>query len=385
MANIDILENLPEIDMLKDEGITFDSILNEMIEDYEERWEELEDEELTLYPGDPRRIMLNVLAGKLYQLAVIINERHKLNYLQYMYGDFLKNWGGNFGYKEDGLKPATTMLRFHLAAAQQTDITIPEGTRATNGDRIYFATDSAAVIQAGETFVDVDATCTEQGTVGNGYVAGQLNIIADPINLVERVENLTDTDGGHDEYTNQELRELIYNFPSTYSTAGPEECYQEIVKQYSNKIVDVKPITNKEAVVQIYVLLLDGELPDDEYRENVLKYLEELKTTPDTDKVEILAPEVVEYELEATYYISSDQKDIADGLREAIEDAAAEFISYTKSKIGRAIKPDTLTSYAKAAGASRIEIHAPAYKAIEANQVAVCTDFQLIYGGLEEE
>lgn len=385
MSNIGVLDNLPEIDMLKDEGITFDSIANEMIADYEARYQELTEEELILYPTDSRRIMINTAAGKLYQLATIINERHKLNFLQYMYGDFLKNWGGNFGFKEDGKEAATTMLRFHLAASQPTDITIPEGTRATNGDHVYFATNKPLVIAAGETFADVDATCTEQGTIGNGYVVGQLNVIADPINLVERVENLTDSSGGHDEYTNQELRELIYNFPSTYSTAGPEECYQEIVKQYSNKIVDVKPITNKEALVQIYVLLLEGELPDEKYREDVARFLEDLKVTPDTDKIEILAPEVVNYKLEATYYISSDQKDIADGLREAIEDAATEFTIYTKSKIGRAIKPDTLTTYATAAGASRIQIKAPTYKAIEPNQVAVCTEIKLTYGGLEEE
>lgn len=385
MAKIDLLDNLPEINLLEDEGITMDSIISEMVSDYEYEYEEKTGEELTIYPGDSRRLMINVLAGKIYQLAAIMNERFKLNFIKYMYDDFLKHWGSNFGYFENGLESATTLLRFHLAAPQSKDITIPEGTRATNGDRIYFATNEVAVIPAGETYVDIDATCTDAGTLGNGYLAGQLNIIADPINLVERVENLTDSTGGHDEYTNDELKEKILEFPSTYSTAGPEECYQAFVKHFSNKIIDVKAITNDEAVVQIYVLLIDGELPGDEYRASVQKYLENLKVTPDTDKFEILAPEVVKYKLDVTYYISGDQKDIADGLREAIEDAVAEFVTQTKSKIGRAIKPDTLISYTKAAGASRIEIASPAYKAINPNQVAICSEIKLTYGGLEEE
>lgn len=385
MANIGALDNLPEIDMLADEGITFESILHEMIADYEERWEELTGEKLILYPADSRRLLLNVAAGKLYQLAAIINERHKLNFLQYMYGDFLKNWAGNFGFKEDGVESATVTLRFRLAEKQQGDITIPAGIRATAGDQVYFATDKDLTIIAGETRAEVTATCTTPGTAGNGYAAGQLNIIADPVNLVEGVENIKESSGGHDEYTNQELRELIYNFPSTYSTAGPKECYEEIAKAYRGDIADVRVITNKEAVVRIYVLLQGGIVPDERYRKEMSDYLGKLKVTPDTDKVEILAPRMVEYALDVVYYVSAGQKDIADGLKEAIEDAVEEFARFTGSKIGRAINPDTLISFAKAAGASRIEIRGQAYQAIAQDEVAICTEPVVTFGGLEEE
>lgn len=385
MANIGALDNLPKIDMLADEGITFDSILHEMIADYEARWEQLTGEELILYPADSRRIILNVVAGKLYQLATIINERHKLNFLQYMYGDFLKNWASNFGFKEDGTESATVKLRFHLSEKQQVDIVIPAGTRATAGDQIYFATDENLTIISGESYADAAATCTVAGTKGNEYAVGQINLIADPVNLVESVENITKSDGGHDEYTNQELRALVYKFPSTYSTAGPEECYEEIVKAYSNNIADVKAITNQEAVVQIYVLLLNGILPDESYRNEIAAHLDGIKVTPDTDKVEILAPKAVEYQIEVTYYLSMEQKDIADGLKEAIEDAVEEFVKYTREKIGRAINPDTLVSYTKAAGASRIEVKGQLYKAINLDEVAICTAYKAIFGGLEEE
>lgn len=165
MARIDALENLPKIDMLADEGITFESIVNEMIADYEAYWKELTGEELVLYPADSRRIMLNVAAGKLYQLAAIINERHKLNFLQYMYGDFTKNWAANFGFKENGVEAAIVTLRFYLAAEQLIDVLIPAGTRATCGDNIFFATDEPLIIPAGENYADTSATCTQQGTI----------------------------------------------------------------------------------------------------------------------------------------------------------------------------------------------------------------------------
>lgn len=385
MADIGVLENLPKIDMLADEGITFESILHEMIADYEAKWKELTGEDLILYPADSRRLLLNVAAGKLYQLATIINERHKLNFLQYMYGDILKNWAGNFGFFRDGIESAEVTLRFYLSAAQETDILIPAGTRATAGDQVYFATVGDLTVPAGNEYADTKAICTVPGTAGNGYAVGQLAIIADPVNFVAKVGNITESSGGHDEYTDQELRELISSFPSTYSTAGPKESYEELVKAYKGNISDVRVITSKEAVVQIYVLLAGGLLPDEEYRTQVLKYITGLKITPDTDKVEILAPEAVEYGLNVTYYVSESQKDIADSLKEAIEDAIGSFASYTRGKIGRAINPDTLISFARAAGASRIELNGLQYRAVAQNEVALCTTSTVTFGGLEEE
>ena len=385
MAKIDALENLPEIDMLADEGISFESILNEMIADYEAYWKELKGEELVLYPADSRRIMLNVAAGKIYQLATIINERHKLNFLQYMYGNYTKNWAANFGFREDGVEAAKVTLRFHLAEVQKTDIIIPAGTRATSGDNVFFATDEDLVIPAGNEYADTKATCTKAGTTGNGYAEGQINVIVDPINLVQRVENVEQSAGGHDEYTNQELKELIYNFPSTYSTAGPEDGYEEIVKAYSSNIVDVRVITNEEALVQIYILLQNGENPSEEYCQDVVNYIRETKRTPDTDKIEVFAPVVVEYQVEATYYISESQKDISDGLKEAVDDAGNGFVDYTKNRIGRSVNPNVLVTYANAAGASRVEITEPCYMALQENEVAVCSNISMIFGGLERE
>jgi phage-related baseplate assembly protein len=145
----------------------------------------------------------------------------------------------------------------------------------------------------------------------------------------------------------------------------------------------VKIITNDEALVQIYVLLLNGEIPDAEYLKQAEQYLKDTKATPDTDKTEILAPTPVEYSLKATYYISESQKDVEDALKAAVEDAVEEFVDYTRSKIGRAIVPDTLVSFALAAGASRLSIEEPQYATIGTDEVAICTGIELTYGGME--
>lgn len=379
------LESLPEISILNEEGITLESIQDEMIADYEQRYKELTGEEITLYPADEDRIKLMVIAGMYYQMCVIMNENYKMNFLPYMYGDRLKNWAANFGFTDDGVKKASVKLRFFASKVQETAVGIPEGTRATAGDNVLFATDEYAEIAPGEEYADVSATCTQDGDVGNDYRVGQIATLVDPVNMVSGVSNVCISDGGHDAYTDDELKELILSFPSTYSTAGPEEEYVQLIKDYSDRIVSVRKIAADDAIVKMCIMCEDGEIPDKEYCEQVLEYIESLKRTPDTDKVEIVAPEVVEYELNITYYISESKKDIAESIGKGVEEAAASFARFTQGNIGYDINPDILTSYANAAGARRLVIETPKYTTIEENQIAICTLTNVRYGGLEEE
>lgn len=384
MANSSI-EHLPEISILNDEGITLESIQSEMITDYEQRYKELTGQEISLHPADEERIKLMVVAGMYYQLCVIMNENYKMNFLPNMYGARLRNWAANFGFVEDGTKRAIVQLRFFVSEAQENAIGIPEGTRATAGDNIFFATDTYVEILPGETYVDVSATCTQDGKIGNGYREGQIAILADPVNKIREVSNITISDGGRDAYTDEELREKILNFPSTYSTAGPEEGYIQFVKQYSERIVSARKIEAEDAVVRMCIMCKDGEVPDEGYCGQVLQYVKSLKCTPDTDKIEIVAPEVVEYELHATFYISENKKDIAESIKTGVEEAAASFVQFTCENIGYDINPDILTAYVSAAGARRIIIDDPGYTVIRENQIAICKQIDVKYGGLELE
>mgnify|MGYP002508293010 CR=1 FL=1 len=70
-------------------------------------------------------------------------------------------------------RPAVTVLRFSLSEARTQVTAIPQGKRATAGDNVFFATDDYAEIAPGQLFVDVPATCTELGTVGNQYMIGK--------------------------------------------------------------------------------------------------------------------------------------------------------------------------------------------------------------------
>lgn len=385
MAASDTWDNLPDIDPLADEEITIEGIVAEMVQSYEEKYEEITGEELTLYPADERKIRINAVAEMLYQLAQFGADCFKQNFLKYSFGASLKNLGANIGYAETGEEAATTTLRFTLSETMDQNVTIPAGTEVTEGTQVYFATDEDLIIPAGELYGDTAATCTDKGEIGNGYAIGQLNVMVDSISYIDSVENTTETGNGHDEYTTDELRENIYNFPGTYSTAGPEDEYIALTKEYSNNIIDARVITNKEALVQIYVLFQNGGIPNDAKLKAIKAYIEEKKLTPDTDKIEVLAPETVNYTIKATYYIPYYKKEMEETIKESIEEMTSEFADYTRSKIGRAINPDMLIAFANAAGSSRISIEGLDYQKIKENQVAICTDIKLTYGGLEKE
>lgn len=380
------LDTLPQVSILDDEDITLKDVQDSMTEDMEAAYEELYGEELELADGDPWRILCNTCGGKIFQLMMIADARFKMNFIQYMFGPELKNWGANFGMNEDGTAAATVVLKFSIDEAMTQDITIPAGTRATAGDDIYFATDYETRIKAGDTSVVVSATCTTKGTDGNGYTAGQIDTIVDPINLVDSVENTTESSGGHDEYEDDERRELIYNFPSTYSSAGPVKAYEEFVKLYSSAIDGVKIIPNKEGgTVKIYIMLENSTIPSDEYCAKVLEYIEDLGNTPDTDKVEVYAPTKKEYSIELTYYIAESDRDMEADIKSRVEEVITAFVNDTTSNIGEALNPDVLIADLQAAGVKRAIIKNPVYQVIAENEIAFCTSRSITYGGLEAD
>lgn len=385
-SNLDALQNLPEIDFLSDLNITQETIAEEMLEDYQSKYEELTGKEITLYPAKTERLKMQIVAGEIYQIYEYISYLFSQNFIQYMDREVLENWGATLGYAETNIKAATCILQFSVNDVLDFDVEIPAGTRATAGDDVYFATDESCVLQAGESFVEVSATCTEEGTVGNDYVAGQINVLADLVLNISGVENCTKSSGGQDEYDDETLRENIFMFPSTYSTAGPNAAYEFFVKAYSTDIVSVNVVQNNEtAEVDIYIMLADGKIPDEKYCEAVADYIAGLENTPADDKIYVKAPEVIRYKILGKYYISESNRENETIIKESVIEAAQYFVSECHENIGADIVPDKLIEVARVAGAKRLEITSPVFTKVTETEIAICDSVELVYGGLEDD
>lgn len=373
------IENLPEV-TFADKSI--ETILNEAISGYEQAYFEQTGENIKLYPGDPIRIFLYSVALREYQLRKLIDYKAKQNLLAYATGENLELLGEGRVEKQQAEKAKTT-VKFVLSATQATDKIIEAGTRVSAGNDVYFAPEVDITVPAGLTEINIVTYCTVAGTIGNGYTPGQINVLVDPIPWVASVSNIDTSSGGIDVEDDDSYREKIRLAPEGFSVAGPEGAYEFFAKKYSPQVKDVKVTTPSPCVVDIRIILENGVLPDSTFIDGLLAYLSAKNRRPLTDNVTAGAPTVVNYDIDVTYYISTDNESIAAGIQTAVNQAADDYKIWQKSKIGRHIDPSELSYRIKKAGASRVTITSPVYTPIADGEIAVEAAVNIVFGGFE--
>ena len=338
----------------------------------------------TLAKGDPVRLFLLTIAALIVLLLNKINETGKQNLLRYATGDNLDHLGALVGVERIPAKAAVTTMRVKLSAELQTATIIPAGTRFTAGDNVFFALDAPLVIGAGTTSADGSATCLTKGELGNGYIAGQLKTLVDPVPYVDSVANITTSEGGAEVQDDDSYREDIRLAPEHFSTAGPDGADIYHAKRASSKITDVTVWSPEAGKVEVRPLLAGGELPGEEMLQQVKATLNDKTVRPLTDNISVLAPEQVNYSIELTYYIASDNKAQATAIQNAVNAAVDDYVLWQKSKLGRDINPSELIVRVMAAGAKRVAVTAPAFTATTDTQVAVCSTKTVTLGGIED-
>ena len=378
------IKSLPDISFIDNKDI--DQVRQEMVADYESYISEATGQSVTLERSSVHRMELYAAAAQIYQAMQYIDRQGKQSILKYSYSDFLDNLAIFKGVTRNPATPATTTLRFTLSAVRDTATGIPQGTRVSTAGATYFATDVYAEIPAGSTAVDVPATCTVAGTDGNGFAAGELATIVDPIPYVASVTNTTATEGGAEIESDDDLAERVFLAPGAYSTAGPEDGYLYHAKAYSAAIGDVVATSNQAAgTVDIVFIMADGSTPGEEMIEGLEGYLQGKTIRPMTDLVRVAAPQEVTYTINLTYYINRSDSAKAVTIQAAVAQAVADYQTWQRA-IGRDINPSQLVRMVMDAGAKRVTVTAPTYTAVDATKVsALQGDAVISYGGLEDD
>lgn len=378
------IKSLPDISFIDNKDI--DQVRQEMVADYESFISEATGQTVTLERSSVHRMELYAAAAQIYQAMQYIDRQGKQSILKYSYSDFMDNLAIFKGVTRNPATPATTTLRFTLSAERDTATGIPQGTRVSTAGAIYFATDVYAEIPAGSTTVDVPATCTVAGTDGNGFAAGELATIVDPIPYVASVTNTTATEGGAEIESDDDLAERVFLAPGAYSTAGPEDGYLYHAKAYSAAIGDVVATSNQAAgTVDIVFIMADGSTPGEEMIEGLEGYLQGKTIRPMTDLVRVAAPQEVTYTINLTYYINRSDSAKAVTIQAAVAQAVADYQTWQRA-IGRDINPSQLVRMVMDAGAKRVTVTAPTYTAVDATKVsALQGDAVISYGGLEDD
>ena len=223
------------------------------------------------------------------------------------------------------------------------------------------------------------------GTVGNDYVAGQINQMVDPIPYVVGVSNTITSTGGANKEGNEPYRERIHNAPDKYSVAGPEGAYIYWAKSAHQDIADVAVVSPSDASVQVVVLLSGGRLPDETILQNVADAVTPKNRRPLTDKVSAIAPVPVAFDIDADYFISGENKEVTSEIQSRVNQAIADYKAWQCEKLGRDINPDELVFRLKSAGAKRVVLRSPSFQKLVTTQVAQAGSQSLNYAGVEDE
>lgn len=371
--------NLPDINFLE---VDSQRVTDEIIAEYERITDR------ALAPSDPVRLFLLSLA------AIIIKQRNafdlgaKQNLLSYASGERLDHLGAFVNTTRIEATGAQTTLKFTLNQAQDGVYTIPKGTRVTNGV-FTFATDSIYEIMPPETTAEISATALELGEIGNNIPVGKINQLVDPLPSITKVENITATAGAGDREDDERYAMRIKLAPASFSVAGPAKAYEYHTLSYSTAIIDAKiyGLEDHPGNVYIHPLLTNGELPQTEFLEALTAYLNADTIRPLTDKLMVSAPSAVNYQITATWYLSKDDINRINQVKEQVTKAVEDYRLWQQSKIGADINPDVLIEYVRKAGAKRIVITEPEYKVVQQSEVAQClaSAVNLTYGGIEDQ
>lgn len=380
---LNTIDNLPDISFI--DGLTLEDIQSQILSSFVEKYQEITGKKIQLSKSDPNRIIMLSCAQLIYQGLQNIDKAGKMNFLKYAYDDYLENMGALKKVTRNPAKFAKVPVKFTLSGKREAATSIPQGTRVTAAYEVYFATIEYAEIPPGQTEITVMTECTEAGTIGNDFAAGELTTLVDPIGFISKVENTEKSAGGTEVETDQNMAERVYLAPSSYSTAGPDDAYEYWVKESNPAIGDVKITSPSPGTVDIRFVMTDGTVPDDTVIAAVTAAVNQRGKRPLTDNVQVRRPEIEEYSIDVTYYINASDSNAATAIQAQAETAVENYKLWQASKVGRDINPDELITSLNNAGAKRAVVRSPVFRVIGDTAKAQCTGVNIVYGGLEND
>lgn len=378
MAEVIPRWNMPSVDFIE---VDAEKVESDLITDYEKA------SGRTLAAGDPVRLFLLTIAAEIIQLRQGINFAAQQNLLTYAKGNYLDALGQSIAVTRLPASKAITTIQFTLSQALGNAYTIPKGFQVSAGS-VTFETDNELIIPVGEKIGHVTASCTESGTVGNGFVAGQIATIVSPQPYLESAANTVTSIGGADIEDDTAYAERIRLRPDSFSVAGPEKSYIYYAESYSASIIDVAITSPDPGEVYVYPLLSGGQLPNASFLEGLQAHLSDETIRPLTDHVVAKAPTAVNYKIQVDYWVNQSDSVRLASIQAAVEEAVESYRLWQQSKIGRDISQDELIARVIDAGASRIDrttLSPTTFQALSADQVAQCTEVKVNFKGYKEE
>ncbi len=356
-----------------------------------------------LHEGDERKLFIKSLMPILVGIANNINDTANQNFLENARDEKLDAIGESY-FDTKRLKSTKASCRGKavLSAIQKDDVHIASGTKITSDGIRIFELEEDYILKAGESETDVKLISTSTGSKYNGIPEGKINHIIQPIAFVSQIYNTEISKEGSDLEKNISYRERARLEMESKSCAGPDGAYEYYAYSADNSITGVKVISPSPGVVKILVVVDNGEIPSQEILSKVYKECSPKDKRPLTDKVEVGTPDVIEYDIELTYYLDKNFLTQEGKWRKSIEGeklnyedgSIRNFINWQQEEIGKSINVEELkyqilnsASYnindRPLSGVRRLIVSKPGYDEIKENEIAKVKNITVKYGGME--
>ena len=358
----------------------------------------------TLEEGDQRKIFIRSLIPVITAIQNKTVDESKQNYLEYARNDRVDVIGNNYNNtKRNMAQQSTCTGKIVLSIAQEEDLVIKKDDIKVTPDGIaMFLSEEDVIIPAGETSANLKLISTSTGSKYNGYKVGKINTLVKPLPYVKEIYNTEISHSGTDLEDDANYKERCRLFYESLSTAGPSGAYEYLAYKADASITAVKVDSPNPGEIKILVVIDNGEIPGEDIFNKVLNVCSARDVRPLTDNVSTGVPDVVNYDIELTYYLDKNLSVYENKWRKAIEGekfdfkdgAIRNYILWQQEEIGKYINPDELrykiqdaASYTvdenKISGVRRIEMTNPSYTVLEKTQLAKANNIIIKYGGME--
>lgn len=300
-----------------------------------------------LYPGDEKEILLRAMQAVLVQAFAGADNALRMATLRYAAGEYLDMLGRNRNCLRIAAAKAKATVEIVFKASGKSQ-TIEAGDFLTaDGERLY-ALDEDIVQTGYAQTIRVGITANDEGSAGNGLLAGMQMQFLIPYGAIESVYCVEDASGGQEKEDDETYRERIRTFGLANTTTGPRTQYETVAMNVTSEILDARAVNLGAGVVGVY-LLLASETGAAAIIENVEEALNAKNVRPLTDTVKVYEAENIPYTLNVLY-----KEDGGSNISAALATVVQDYQAWQDETIGRAFNPDRLMASLYQAGAIRV-------------------------------
>ena len=243
---------------------------------------------MELGAGCDLSVRLYALAAQVYALWVQSEWVTRQAFPQTASGAYLDSHAQLRGLERKQAVAARGIVRFTAGEAAQTPREIPAGTVCMTAGLVRFETAEAAVLPAGELWVDVPVQALTAGTAGNVAAGAILTMAVAPVGIVQ-CTNPAPCTGGADTETDEGLRQRVLDtFRRLPNGANAAFYEQEALSFDQVAAAAVVPRPRGTGSVDVVVTTAGG-LPGQELLEKLEDYFEQRREI--AVDVQVRAPE----------------------------------------------------------------------------------------------